>query len=77
MKNPIISGVYNLVNNDVKINKYDLLCSVNEVYNLGKIVNRTKGPKTVNKVLVDTKKLIDFKIPDYSTQLKELKEFTE
>ena len=77
MKNPIISGVYNLVNNDVKINKYDLLCSVNEIYNLGKVVNRTKGPKTVNKVLVDTKKLIDFKIPDYSIQLKELKEFTE
>lgn len=75
IQNPIISGIYNLVNNDVKINKYELLCKVNDIYNLGKIVNKTNGPKTVNKVLVDTKKLIDFKIPNYNTQLNELKDF--
>jgi dTDP-4-dehydrorhamnose reductase len=77
IQNPIISGIYNLVSNDVKINKYDLLCKVNEIYNLGKIVNKTKGPKTVNKVLVDTKKLIDFKIPNYDTQLNDLKDFVQ
>jgi dTDP-4-dehydrorhamnose reductase len=77
IQNPIASGIYNLVNNDVKINKYDLLCKVNEIYSLGKIVNKTKGPKTVNKVLIDTKKLIDFKIPNYDIQLKELKELVK
>lgn len=77
MKNPIISGIYNVVNNDVKINKYDLLCKVNKIYNLGKTVNKTNGPKTVNKILVDTKKLIDFKIPNYDVQLTELKYFTD
>ena len=65
------------MNNDVKINKYDLLCKVNEIYSLGKIVNNTQGPKTVNKVLIDTKKLIDFKIPNYDIQLKELKELVK
>jgi len=77
IENPAITGIYNLVNNDVKINKYELLCKVNEVYNLNKTVNKTNGPKTVNKVLVDTRQLLDFKIPDYTTQLKELKIFTD
>ena len=77
IQNPVISGIYNVVNNDVKINKYDLLCKVNEIYCLNKVVNKTNGPKTVDKVLVDTRKLIDFKIPDYDTQLRELKRFTD
>lgn len=77
IQNPIISGVYNLVNNDVKINKYDLLCKVNEIYNLGKKINRTNGPKTINKILVDTRNLINFQISDYDTQLLELKNFTD
>lgn len=73
LKNPIITGVYNLVDNNVNINKYDLLCKVNEIYQLGKVINKTNGPKTVNKILVDTRQLIDFEIPDYDTQLRELK----
>lgn len=75
LQNPKINGVYNLVNNDVKINKYELLCKVNEIFQLDKIINRTVGPKTINKILVDTRKAIDFKIPNYDIQLKELKEF--
>lgn len=75
LNSPIISGVYNLVNNDVYINKYDLLCLVNEIYNLGKVVNKTKGPKDVNKILVDTRQLIDFQIPNYAQQLSELKNY--
>ena len=77
IQNPIIAGIYNLVNNDVKINKYDLLCKVNEIYGLNKVVNKTNGPKTVNKVLIDTKQLINFKIPNYDVQLRELKYFTD
>lgn len=76
IKQPTITGVYHLVNNDVQINKYDLLCKINEVYGLGKKIIRTQGSKTVNKVLVDTRGEIDFAIPDYSTQLQELRDFT-
>ena len=76
IKNPVITGVYHLVNNDVKINKYDLLCKINEVYELSKKIVRTQGPKTVNKVLVDTRDELDFAIPDYDTQLQQLRDFT-
>jgi len=76
INNPVIAGVYHLVNNDVQINKYDLLCKINEVYKLGKHIVRTQGPKTVNKVLVDTRGEIDFAIPDYDTQLQQLRNFT-
>jgi dTDP-4-dehydrorhamnose reductase len=73
---PTITGIYHLVNNNVQINKYDLLCKINTVYELGKTIVRTQGPKTVNKVLVDTRNEIDFAIPDYDTQLQELRDFT-
>jgi dTDP-4-dehydrorhamnose reductase len=53
IQNPIISGIYNLVNNDVKINKYDLLCKVNKIYKLEKTIIKSNGPKTVNKILID------------------------
>jgi dTDP-4-dehydrorhamnose reductase len=71
-----VSGVYHLVNNDNKINKYELLCKINSVYNLNKTIIKTTGPKPVNKILIDSKKEIDFNIPDYDTQLVELKNFT-
>jgi hypothetical protein len=61
-----------VVNNQVSINKYDLLCKINQVYNLNKTIVRTQGPKTVNKILQDTRQEIDWGIPDYSTQLSEL-----
>jgi len=76
INNPTITGVYHLVNNDVQINKYDLLCKINEVYGLGKTILRTQGPKTINKILVDTRGKIDFAIPDYDTQLQQLRDFT-
>jgi dTDP-4-dehydrorhamnose reductase len=71
-----VSGIYHLVNNDNKINKYELLCKINSVYNLNKTIIKTTGLKSVNKILIDSKKEIDFKIPDYDTQLVELKNFT-
>jgi dTDP-4-dehydrorhamnose reductase len=76
INNPVITGVYHLVNNHVQINKYDLLCKINEVYMLNKKIIRTQGPKTVNKILVDTRGEIDFAIPDYDTQLQQLRDFT-
>jgi len=51
------------------------LCLINEVYDLGKTVIRTSGPKDVNKILTDTRQEFDFAIPDYRTQLTELRSF--
>ena len=64
-----------MVNNSININKYELLCLINEVYELGKNVIRTSGPKDLNKILVDTRNEFDFAIPDYRTQLNELRDF--
>lgn len=75
IKNPVITGIYQLVNNELKINKYELLCKINESFKLGKTIKESEGPKTVNKVLIDTRQLIDFQIPNYDIQLQELKEF--
>jgi dTDP-4-dehydrorhamnose reductase len=76
VNNPAIAGVYHLVNNDVQINKYDLLCKINEIYALGKKIICTQGPKTINKILIDTRGEINFAIPDYDIQLQQLKDFT-
>jgi dTDP-4-dehydrorhamnose reductase len=75
ISNPIITGVYHLVNNDNKINKYDLLLKINTIFNLNKTIVQTQGPKPVNKILVDTRKLTDFKIPSYDIMLLEMKNF--
>jgi dTDP-4-dehydrorhamnose reductase len=75
IRNPKIFGIYHVVNNSVNTNKYELLCLINEVYNLNKTIIRTHGPKDVNKILVDTRLELDFAIPDYRTQLTELKLF--
>lgn len=77
MSNPIITGVYHLVNNNNKINKYKLLTKINKIFVLKKIVNETSGPKDVNKLLVDTRQLMDFDIPDYDKMLMDLKLWCE
>jgi dTDP-4-dehydrorhamnose reductase len=75
IENPCVTGVYHLVNNRVKITKYNLLLIINRVYNLGKTIRLSAGPRPVNKVLVDTKQVIDWGIQDYQTQLEELRDF--
>ena len=72
---PTITGIYHVVNNNVNINKYELLCLINDVYELGKTIIETSGPKDINKILVDTRKEFQFNIPDYRTQLTELRSF--
>jgi dTDP-4-dehydrorhamnose reductase len=76
LNSPTISGVYHLVNNDNKINKYDLLCKINQVFNLNKNIIKTQGPKPVNKILINTRDDFNFDIADYDTQLQELKDFS-
>jgi dTDP-4-dehydrorhamnose reductase len=76
MKTPTLSGVYHLVNNNNFINKYDLLCIINEIYGLNKNIVKSTGPKLANKILVDTRLDRDWDIPEYRIQLKELFEYT-
>jgi dTDP-4-dehydrorhamnose reductase len=75
ISNPKISGIYHLVNNNNKINKFDLLCKINEIFDFYKTIIKTENSKSINKILIDTRKEIDFKIPNYDIQLQELKEF--
>jgi dTDP-4-dehydrorhamnose reductase len=73
MQTPKITGIYHLVNNDNKINKYDLLCKINEIFSLNKTIMQTQGPKPVNKILIDTRRSLEFNIPNYDIMLNELK----
>ena len=75
MKNPFIHGINHVVNNNVNINKYDLLCLINDIFKLQKTIIKTTGTKDINKILIDTKETFDFQIPDYKTQLTELKNY--
>ena len=77
IKNPNFNGIYHLVNNRVLINKYDLLCKINDIFELNKVVVRTIGPKTINKVLIDNRCLFLGDIPTYDVQLLELKNFVQ
>lgn len=78
INDPTISGVYHLVNNELNISKYELLCKINSVFNVKKIIKKSQGPKSVNKILVNTRTNdYNFNIPDYDIQLKELKDFVE
>lgn len=73
--NPCVTGIYHLVNNRIRITKYNLLLIINRVYGLGKTIHLAGGPKTVNKVLVDTRCEVDWAIADYQTQLEQLRDF--
>lgn len=75
INNPVITGIYHLVNNDNKINKYDLLSKINSEFNLNKTILRSQGPKPVDKILIDTRKEFNFDILNYDDMIKEMKEF--
>ena len=75
MLNPTCTGIYHLVNNDVIINKYQLLNLINTIFELDKNVIKSSGPKDINKILVDTRHIINTSIPNYEIQLQELKDF--
>lgn len=77
IRNPRVTGVYHLVNNENFINKFELLNLINSVYGLSKIIKKTTGPKVVNKILVDGRLTVDWDIPDYRTQLQQLLEYTQ
>jgi dTDP-4-dehydrorhamnose reductase len=70
---PKATGIYHVVDNHARISKYQLLCEINDVYQLNKIIVRTQGPKSLDKTLKDTRKEIDWQIPNYHSQLRELR----
>lgn len=76
INNPKISGIYHLVNNSNRINKYELLCKINQIYQLGKKIIPIQGPKNIDKVLVDTRKEFNFDIGNYDQQLIAIRDFT-
>lgn len=69
---PRITGVYHVVNNNARINKFGLLYKINDIWNLGKTIQQTSGPKTVDKTLVDNRNEIKLGIGNYDEQLQEL-----
>lgn len=75
IQDPAVTGVRHVVNNQVSINKYDLLTKISDVYRLGHRIEKTQGPKTINKVLTDTAEDYDWAIPDYDRQLAELRDW--
>lgn len=75
INDPKITGVYHVVNNFNEINKYELLVLINEIFLLNKTINPVRGPKHINKVLIDTRQEIDFEIPNHRKMLTELKDF--
>lgn len=77
IKSPSFSGVYHLVNNNLRISKYELLSIINNKFNLNKNIIKVEGPKYVNKILIDTRKMINFNIQNYDIQISELKSFIE
>jgi len=77
MKSPTFSGVYHLVNNNLRISKYELLSTINNIFNLNKNIIKVESPKFINKILIDTRKTINFNIQNYDVQISELKSFIE
>lgn len=69
-----LTGVYHLVTNDFR-SKYQLLKEINIAFNADINVNKVQGPKTVNKVLLNTRKDFGYKVSGFLTQLYDLQEF--
>lgn len=71
-----LTGLYHLVNNK-KISKYNLLKLFNEHFKNNRI-NIDKVNKPVSdKSLINTRKDFDFKVPDYTIMIKEMKSWID
>lgn len=69
------TGVYHLVNNHNNISKYYLLTLINKIFKCGKTIVPHALSHKIDKTLVDTRKSVQWQIPDYDTQLTELAQF--
>jgi len=75
IRRPVCAGLYHLVGGQ-SITKFDLLDIIVREYKLDKIVAAVKGPKPINKILVDTRQCLNLDIPNYQTQICELRSYT-
>lgn len=74
MQNPYHTGLCHLTSNSVTTSKYNLVKQINDTFNFGKKVSMGEGLSLSNKILLNTADF-QFDIPDYNTQLNELKTF--
>tara|TARA_B100001057_G_C22861589_1_gene954754 strand:+ start:3537 stop:4418 length:882 start_codon:yes stop_codon:yes gene_type:complete len=65
-----INGIYNF-SSLVPTTKYKLLITIKDVFSKDIYVKKIIGVKT-NKVLIDNRKLFNFKVPDYKTMIEDL-----
>lgn len=73
-----LSGIYHLTDNNIKTNKYELLTLFNEIFNRNKTILKINAPKSVNKVLINTRtNEFNFNIKSYYRQLLELKTYMD
>lgn len=76
IENPNIFGIYHLTNNK-SISKYELLEMINKTFKVDKIIVRGKGPKSLDKSLIDSRGNSIFRVKEYHQQMVELKNFME
>lgn len=67
-----IKGLLHIASN--KISKFDLICIINEVYNLGVTIKKVKGKKS-DKSLISNRKDFLFKIPSHFQMISEMSDF--
>jgi dTDP-4-dehydrorhamnose reductase len=72
MQNATASGIIHLTNNQ-PISKYHLLQLIKEVYQLDHISIEPSDNYHSNKSFINTRKLVDYTVPDYKTMIEELK----
>jgi dTDP-4-dehydrorhamnose reductase len=72
IQNATVSGIIHLTNNQ-PISKYQLLQHIKEVYQLDHISIEPSDNYHSNKSFINTRKLVDYTVPDYKTMIEELK----
>lgn len=71
-----LTGLYNLVNNKT-ISKYELLKLFNKYMKKNKIDILQSEKLSLNKSLINNRTDFSFKVPDYETMIKEMKEWID
>ena len=74
INDPKVTGVYHLVP-ATSVTKYHLLEKINYIFDLKKTVVPIESEKSVNKILIDSRKTFDYIVRSYETQLSELKDY--
>jgi dTDP-4-dehydrorhamnose reductase len=70
-----ITGIYHLVDNNRSISKYEVVKCIAEVYGLQRNITPVTLKEDLNRVLKDTRKLLDIRAPSYLDQFTELRQF--